>query len=311
MTNFIADAHPRVANGTFTDKIQTAPEVSLETGTDFGELAPNYDKLDEGRGLTTYTRNGLLHRTDGPAAEQQDEDRWALDRFYIDGEEVSQPGGEDDFYLKRVYENGIQEWAPHGGSRSAVRYPDGTEVFFYDGDLDRKGGPAIIHADGSSSWYDRGTQLPNPFPDAPTVIEEGDKVVTTGSKYRSELTSAQIKVRLQDDIHNAIRAGILADAGLGNKAEFEVQRKSSRGAGPDVVHVRVTGMPRWRIARDTNVATEDMSQPFLSDEALAMERVLDRIVGSYAKTTTGRDSDHLTANYLPEVSFVPLNGGAL
>ena len=71
-----------------------------------------------------WTKNGKLHREDGPAV---------------------------------IYPDGTQYWfisgKLHRENGPAVIYPDGRQYWYINGDRHREDGPAVIYPDGEQYWY--------------------------------------------------------------------------------------------------------------------------------------------------------------
>lgn len=99
----------------------------------------------------SWTRNGLLHRLDGPAHETIDGVRiWCqYDKFHREGG----PAVEHADGRLRWYKRGKL----HRVGGPAVYDPDdGSAEWYLEGSRHREDGPAVIAADGSTEWYYEG-----------------------------------------------------------------------------------------------------------------------------------------------------------
>ena len=91
-------------------------------------MMKNYDKKEiDNDGTIEYTLNGQLHRTDGPAIEYANGDKY----WYINGQR-------------------------HRDNGPAVEYAHGTKCWYINGKCHRENGPAIEFANGYKSWYING-----------------------------------------------------------------------------------------------------------------------------------------------------------
>ena len=97
-----------------------------------------------------WTRNGKLHRTDGPATINVNGTQW----WYINGRVHRYDGP------AIIYADGTQVWCIddkcHRTDGPAIINADGLQAWFVDDELHRTDGPAVIYADGLQEWYING-----------------------------------------------------------------------------------------------------------------------------------------------------------
>lgn len=87
-------------------------------------------KIDQ-FGIKRYYLNGELHRTDGPAIEQED----------------------------TKYKEWLQYGIHHRIGGPAIEYTDGTKIWYHHGIIHREDGAAIEHANGFKEYYIKGSKL--------------------------------------------------------------------------------------------------------------------------------------------------------
>ena len=97
--------------------------------TDNGQFL---NKSIYGCGTVKYKKNGLLHRSCGPAIIEKD-------------------GTVGWYYSGKL----------HRSCGPAIIEKDGTEGWYYKGKLHRYNGPAKVLVDGTELWYHHGTCLSN------------------------------------------------------------------------------------------------------------------------------------------------------
>jgi hypothetical protein len=97
-----------------------------------------------------WTRNGVAHRSDGPAVIYPNGTQcwyWRGKRHRVDGPAV-------------IYSCDTQWWYQHGefhrDDGPALIYSSGEQRWYQHGKLHRDDGPAEIHPDGSQYWYRHG-----------------------------------------------------------------------------------------------------------------------------------------------------------
>jgi len=87
------------------------------------------------RGVFYYNFDGVLHRTDGPAAEYVARGRCVARReWHVQGK------------LHRV-------------DAPAVEYADGTWAYWVDGERHCETGPAVVYPNGDRGWYSHGRYM--------------------------------------------------------------------------------------------------------------------------------------------------------
>jgi hypothetical protein len=121
----------------------------------------------------SWYRRGIIHRDDGPAMICSDGGQWWCQhgefhrddgpaRIYSDGEQIWYRHGKRhrDGKPAVIYSGGGQSWYQHGklhrDGGPAVAHSDGTQHWYQHGKLHRDGGPAVVHADGTQHWYQHG-----------------------------------------------------------------------------------------------------------------------------------------------------------
>lgn len=101
-------------------------------------------------GETTYTRDGVLHRVNGPARTRSN----GAEEWYIDGKLHR-----DNDLPAYTDADGTKGWYKHGKLHRDNDLPayiqfDGTKLWYIDGKRHRDNDlPAAIHADGTQSWF--------------------------------------------------------------------------------------------------------------------------------------------------------------
>jgi len=107
------------------DELGQAVQVPIPSFTEFIANATSQPvRIVDSTGAERWHRNGVLHRTDGPAITHVD----GSTEWFSDGRR-------------------------HRTDGPAISYPDGTERWYRNGRLHRTDGPAVTHADGSHEWY--------------------------------------------------------------------------------------------------------------------------------------------------------------
>ncbi|MDE1833810.1 MAG: hypothetical protein KGH64_00570 [Candidatus Micrarchaeota archaeon] len=97
--------------------------------------------------------NGQLHRTDGPALEYADGDKfWYLNgqRHRTDGPAVEYANGGKYWYLNDRL---------HRTDGPAIECANGTKFWYLNDQRHRTDGPAVEYADGGKAWYLNGQQV--------------------------------------------------------------------------------------------------------------------------------------------------------
>ena len=96
---------------------------------------------------------GQLHREDGPAVENSNEDKY----WYLNGNCHRENGPAIE------YSNGDKCWFLnnqfHREDGPAVEYANGSKYWYLNGKLHREDGPAREYADGSKEWWLNGKKL--------------------------------------------------------------------------------------------------------------------------------------------------------
>lgn len=98
-------------------------------------------------GARSWTLDGELHRTDGPAREWADGSKewWAKGkRHRVDGPAIEWADGSKSWWV-----NGEK----HRTDGPAFEGNDGDKVWYFHGELHRTDGPAAQYIDGSKHWY--------------------------------------------------------------------------------------------------------------------------------------------------------------
>ena len=103
--------------------------------------------IEHYNGYKEWFINGLLHRTDGPAQEWNNESKG----WYLNGELHRTDGPAIDYY------DGSKEWYINGKLHRtdgpAHEEEDGTKGWYINGKLHRTDGPAFVYSDGTKEWY--------------------------------------------------------------------------------------------------------------------------------------------------------------
>lgn len=283
MTN-PSDTQPRIV-GRFDFNIPSPHELDPFSANP--EPMANFTEEVPLLSTTTYMNEHGFHRTNGFAVESDD----YTGLYFINGEPVGTPDGTTDFNLTNVDADGTQHWTSAGGGRTAIVRANGTTIFYQDYDVHREGGPAVVNADSTEAWFSNGTQIPNPWPAAPTLSEDtrADTKTAEGSRYVEGRPVKEIAAALKADIALALRAGTLDRLGLTYTVSVNPNRREDR----PTVNVVVSGMPRWRIVREG----EPSDQPFHSDEVLVINRALERLGQAYNKTTVHNGTDSIQSPF--------------
>lgn len=105
-------------------------------------------------GTKRWTKDGRLHREDGPAVESLDgTSEWFFDgkRHRADGPAIQDADGDEEWYRhgERHRENG-----------PAIKSAEGTCHWLRSGKLHREDGPAVEHANGVREYWLNDRQLP-------------------------------------------------------------------------------------------------------------------------------------------------------
>jgi hypothetical protein len=98
----------------------------------------------------TWTLDGKLHRTDGPAVTSVDGARyWCIDgKFHrTDGPAIIRADGSQEWFIDDKH---------HRTDGPAIIRVDGSREWYINGNHHRCDGPAIIYASGLQYWYVRG-----------------------------------------------------------------------------------------------------------------------------------------------------------
>lgn len=206
--------------------------------------------------------------------------------------ELTPPGGDTELRLEQVFADGSQFWRA-SESRYAEVDADGSATWFRDGDISRKGGPAVVRADGRELWYDNGTLLENPRPAPPTTVvdKEAGTTTVTGSRFDENHAPRNVAALIRNDIRLAERAGTVESLGV----DFAV-RTSGRQGGEQTIHVTAT-MPGHRLRRLPVGEFDPTNPPSLSDEALAIREALWDLGTAYARDVVTLADLSLQTNY--------------
>lgn len=244
-------------------------------------------------GTTGFTLRGFYHRTNGPAAFLAD----GSFAFYLKGERLTPPdqgtGAEIGLTLRSVSDDGVQRWATASGKYQATVLPDGSKIFYLDGELHRDGGPAIVLPDGHGQWVRHGTFYTNPIPAPPTVTSVGagpvEIVTTTGSKYDETMSLGDVAKAVRDDLKRAVAAGVISH----NVKVSVTQEKYSMG---QCLNVRISGFPRSVL-----FTRDESGDETRTPDQQRMTEQLERIIDAYRKTTTDSHTDYWNASFARNV----------
>jgi hypothetical protein len=267
--------------GQYSFRSFSAPDLADFAGDN--RPAVNYDEVIDLDQTTVFMRNHEFHRTDGFAIDSGD----GSGLYFVDGVQLTAPGDVNDFHLDGVSVDGVQSWRSGTGNREVRVHPDGSQVFTRDGDTHRSGGPAVIAADGSEKWFNGGTELPNPWPAAPTASFDPriNATVMAGSQYSADRTVAEIGAAVREDITLAIRTGILTDLGLG----YNVRGANGQRDSEPTVHIDVLSAPQHR-----RVPAED---------AADIHQTLTRLVTAYRRSQVTESTGALAHSFDFDISF--------
>ncbi|WAC50284.1 hypothetical protein [Frigoribacterium sp. SL97] len=297
MKKFDEANHPRAAAGTFTDKAQTTPDISLHAAS---ARMPNYDSVEETAGATWhYDAEGQPHRTDGPALLLTDGDDHA---YYLHGQHIVPPG--DDIDLGHVTEDGTQHWTSGGGNTTVTVEPDGKVSWRRDGDLHRTGGPAVIDSDGTQHWYLNDKPVPAPLPAEPTVEKkpfgpDGELITITGAKHVAlapgERNAAAVRTaaNIRTDLAAAVAAGVLNDGTI-TGAKYTVRTKTHPGFETPTITITVDGLQESFITPQRGPLAHPGG---LTHEALHLRQTIRDIAGAYNKVTHDTGTDYLAEDF--------------
>lgn len=131
---------------------------------------------------TTYhwLRNGVTHRSDGPAVYKADGTpvAWYLNGVHLTEAEFKAQSSDHSLTMEEF--DGNVSWRNADGNLHkvdgpAVRADDGTLSWYQEGLLHRTDGPAIIEADGSEHWYIRGKTHREDGPAITNIFEDHSK----------------------------------------------------------------------------------------------------------------------------------------
>ena len=274
MSTHDENLHPRASGGQWTDKAQSAPDISLTY------RMPNFDRTVSSEHTTFHSLDGQLHRTNGPAVERRD---GTHPHWYLHDVEIFPPD-DTGFDLMSVELDGTQHWVSGSANRLVDVSPDGRTVFTRDGDIHRTGGPAIIDADGTEHWYLNDREIDSPFPPAPTVTEDNTRqtITTTGAFHDPQDRHTDVSKKVEAQILAAVDAGVLPDLGM----TYEVRPNRHFKLGGFKIMVTVSGMSRDQVVRDS-----DGSEPFYTDEALRVHDLIESFGQSHNVTTVDKELD--------------------
>ena len=100
-----------------------------------------------------YNESGQLHRSDGPAIEYANGDKYWYQNSQLhrtDGPAVECVNSDNLWYQNDLI---------HRTDGPAVEYADGTKFWYQNNQLHRTDGPAEEFADGTKRWYIEGREL--------------------------------------------------------------------------------------------------------------------------------------------------------
>jgi hypothetical protein len=304
MSNFDPAVHPRenpTRKGIFTDRTYSEPEVGLHS-SEPAARAENFDDVEviifgenEGR---LYKLRGEKHRTDGHAIEVTSPTS-VEGRYFLHNVEVFAP--DEDLYLDSVNVDGDQDWSSPNGGRQARRYDDGRVTHWVDGDYHRAGGPALIAADGTERWFVRGREIDSPWPAEDTRTEniKADTKTRTGANYDEWSSAKEDAAKLREDIKAGIAAGTLDDIGISYDVEVSARKREDR---PEI-KIIASGLSRNRLKRENWLTDLDGNPSIFSDEALKIQRALERLGESYNSTTVHNGTDSIQSKFALNVRF--------
>lgn len=272
--------HPRIKNGTFTDRTFTPSPLTFTAG-DINHGGGYDDVQVNENGTTSYTKDDVGHRENGFAVEYKNGGGY----YMLDGEFVHEPDGGELGLELRYVTDGTQYWSAEvdGHSVEAWRSADHTVEFYRDGVLSRTGEPAVTRADGSEEWWVDGVHYPDAIP-APGVgsgMDQGQYTTAVGAKYDRATSIAEIVKSLRADMAVAQTVGIIPAA-----ATFTVTRPNG------TVTIQVRGLA------DLDVYTFDENRRGrYTEKTRKMLDRLQKIGDAYSRSTTDVMTDYFNYSH--------------
>ena len=131
----------------------------MNNDTDLNSLCKNDDSYSSELMISIgsankWYKNGVLHRSEGPAIETPEFKAWYKNGFI---HRLFEPAVERSNGSKEWYQNGEL----HRLDGPAVEFADGDKQWWKNGLRHRLDGPAVVCASGEKVWYKNGKKFKN------------------------------------------------------------------------------------------------------------------------------------------------------
>jgi hypothetical protein len=252
---------------------------------------------DVHNGAVSYIRDGKLHNTDGYALDWRTgtDDPTYLE-VHVAGARMYPPD-ESGFQFQESVEisntGRMRSYWRAGDNRSASVDSSGEMRFYYDGQLDRVGAPAVIFPDGTEAWFRYGKEIENPYPVAPNEMPVGGNHrgynQFHGANYQDGRNAKDVAKDLREDFKKAKYAGVLPSGA-------EIKVTVTRAANSVSMNVAVSGI---RASDYLNPDRDEPGQPWRTADGQKLYDYIEQVGNSYNRWQTGSEASiSETAFYL-------------